>query len=45
MLRDAMELTEQMVRELPDDYDTLLLQAQVFFKAGRKEKQKRLLYN
>nr|MBS9408498.1 hypothetical protein [Streptococcus oralis] len=27
MLRDASELTKQMVRELPDDYDTLLLQA------------------
>ena len=45
MLRDALELTKQMVRELPDDYDTLLLQAQVFFKAGKKEKQKRLSYN
>ncbi len=44
-LRDAAELTEQMVRELPDDYDTLLLQAQVFFKMGEEEKQKRLLYN
>ena len=44
-LRDASELTKQMVRELPDDYDTLLLQAQVFFKMGEERKQKRLLYN
>ena len=45
MLRDAMELTKQMVRELPDDYDTLLLQAQVFFKSRRRKSEKRLLYN
>ena len=44
MLRDALELTKQMVRELPDDYDTLLLQAQVFFKAGEeKKKQKKII--
>ncbi len=44
-LRDAAELTKQMVRELPDDYDTLLLQAQVFFKMGEERKAERLLYN
>ena len=42
MLRDAMELTKQMVRELPDDYDTLLLQAQVFFKAGEERKAEKI---
>lgn len=38
MIRDASELTKQMVRELPDDYDTLLLHAQVLFKAGEERK-------
>lgn len=42
MLRDALELTKQMVRELPDDYDTLLLQAQVFFKAGEERKAEKI---
>ncbi|PGK35132.1 hypothetical protein CN907_20575 [Bacillus anthracis] len=42
MLRDASELTKQMVRELPDDYDTLLLQAQVFFKAGEERKAEKI---
>ncbi|CKE84240.1 tetratricopeptide repeat protein [Bacillus paranthracis] len=41
-LRDAAELTKQMVRELPDDYDTLLLQAQVFFKAGEERKAEKI---
>ena len=43
MLRDALELTKQMVRELPDDYDTLLLQAQVFFKAGEERKAEKII--
>ncbi|MGQ0517841.1 tetratricopeptide repeat protein, partial [Bacillus sp. D-CC] len=42
MLRDAMELTKQMVRELPHDYDTLLLQAQVFLKAGEERKAEKI---
>jgi len=42
MLRDALELTKQMVRELPDDYDTLLLQAQVFLKAGEERKAEKI---
>lgn len=41
-LRDAAELTKQMVRELPDDYDTLLLQAQVFFKMGEERKAEKI---
>ncbi|PGZ01443.1 hypothetical protein COE30_24320 [Bacillus cereus] len=42
MLRDALELTKQMVRELPDDYDTLLLQAQVFLRAGEERKAEKI---
>lgn len=42
MLRDALELTKQMVRELPDDYDTLLLQAHVFFKVGEERKAEKI---
>ncbi|MDD1368015.1 tetratricopeptide repeat protein, partial [Bacillus sp. MHSD17] len=41
-LRDASELTKQMVRELPDDYDTLLLQAQIFFKMGEERKAEKI---
>ncbi len=44
-LRDAAELTKQMVRELPDDYDTLLYKHKYSLKWEKKEKQKRLLYN
>lgn len=42
MIRDASELTKQMVRELPDDYDTLLLHAQVLFKAGEERKAEKI---
>ncbi|MBK5487629.1 C39 family peptidase [Bacillus sp. TH17] len=42
MLRDAFELTKQMVRELPDDYDTLLLQANVLCKLGEERKAEKI---
>jgi tetratricopeptide (TPR) repeat protein len=42
MLRDAFELTKQMVRELPDDYDTLLLQANVLCKTGEERKAEKI---
>ncbi|PGX14345.1 bacteriocin-processing peptidase family protein [Bacillus sp. AFS033286] len=41
-LQDALELTKQMVRELPDDYDTLFLQAHVFFEAGEERKAEKI---
>ncbi|MED0987063.1 tetratricopeptide repeat protein [Bacillus paramycoides] len=42
MLRDAFELTKQMVRELPDDYDTLLLQANVLCKTREERKAEKI---
>ncbi|HHT7189628.1 TPA: tetratricopeptide repeat protein [Bacillus cereus] len=42
MLRDALELTKQLVRELPEDYDTLLLQAQVLLKSGEERKAEKI---
>ncbi|WP_433774867.1 tetratricopeptide repeat protein [Bacillus wiedmannii] len=42
MLQDALEITKQLVRELPDDYDTLLLQAHVFYKAGEERKAEKI---
>ncbi|KFN03140.1 bacteriocin-processing peptidase family protein [Bacillus clarus] len=42
MLRDAFELTKQMVREQPDDYDTLLLQANVLFMIGEEQEAEKI---
>ncbi|EJS68247.1 hypothetical protein CON38_00720 [Bacillus cereus] len=42
MLQDALEITKQLVRELPDDYDTLLLQAHVFYKASEERKAEKI---
>ncbi|PGC03231.1 bacteriocin-processing peptidase family protein [Bacillus toyonensis] len=42
LLQDAVELMKQLVRELPDDYDTLLIQAQVFLKVGEEGKAEKI---
>ncbi|EEL34779.1 bacteriocin-processing peptidase family protein [Bacillus toyonensis] len=42
LLQDALELMKQLVRELPDDYDTLLIQAQVFLKVGEEGKAEKI---